>query len=180
MKQKEAKDYERVIGKRNILVVDDVHLVLKVAVEVLKNANFNVLQADSGAKAVELAKNHAGKIDLLLSDVQMPGMTGPDLGDTLKKARPDMHVMFMSGFTGGNLLASAQLRLVFYRKTVRHGEAARNGERRTPHTEQISEQSPVRHPQRHRPGKESRSGTDAITRRWQVIRSSHCHRATSF
>jgi two-component system cell cycle sensor histidine kinase/response regulator CckA len=92
------------LARETILVVDDVDLVLKVAVEILENANFNVLQADSGAKAVELAKNHVGKIDLLLSDVQMPGMTGPDLGDTLKKARPDMHVMFMSGFTGGNLL----------------------------------------------------------------------------
>jgi FixJ family two-component response regulator len=34
----------------------------------------------------------------------MPGMTGPDLAELLKKARPDLHLMFMSGFTGGNLL----------------------------------------------------------------------------
>src|ERR1700686_1460548 len=92
------------ITKETILVVDDTAVVLGVVVEVLKNANFNVLQADSAAVAIELANNYAGKIDLLLSDVQMPNMTGPNLGNELKKARPDMHVMFMSAFTGGNLL----------------------------------------------------------------------------
>jgi DNA-binding NtrC family response regulator len=44
------------------------------------------------------------KIDLLLSDVDMPKMSGPDLGQLLKKARPDMHVMLMSGGVDGNLL----------------------------------------------------------------------------
>jgi DNA-binding NtrC family response regulator len=90
--------------KETILVVDDIAAVLGVAVEILKDANFNVLHADSGANAIELANSYAGKIDLLLSDVQMPGMTGPDLGSTLKTTRPQLHVMFMSGFTGGNLL----------------------------------------------------------------------------
>jgi DNA-binding NtrC family response regulator len=44
------------------------------------------------------------KIDLLLSDVDMPKMSGPDLGQLLKNARPDMHVMLMSGGVDGNLL----------------------------------------------------------------------------
>ena len=91
--------------KRTILVVDDEQLVLGVVVAILeKGDHFNVLQADSAAGAVELAKHHDGKIDLLLSDVQMPGMTGPDLGATLKEARPDIHIMLMSGYPGGNLL----------------------------------------------------------------------------
>jgi CheY-like chemotaxis protein len=90
--------------KETILVVDDTDLVLGLVVSILKTAKYNVLQADSGIHAIDLAKNHAGKIELLLSDVQMPGMTGPNLGSELKKARPDMRVMFMSAFTGGNLL----------------------------------------------------------------------------
>ena len=45
-----------------------------------------------------------GQIDLLLSDVDMPLMSGPDLGEALKKARPNMHVMLMSGGSNGNLL----------------------------------------------------------------------------
>jgi len=90
--------------KETILVVDDTDVVLKLAVTVLKGDNYRVLQANSGANAIELANNYAGKIDLLLSDVQMPGLSGPRLGDELKKSRPDIHVMFMSGFTGGDLL----------------------------------------------------------------------------
>ena len=67
-----------------VLVVDDVHRVLSVAVKILKDANYNVLLAESGANAIDLAGNYTGNIDLLLSDV--PGMTGPDLGEALKKA----------------------------------------------------------------------------------------------
>jgi two-component system cell cycle sensor histidine kinase/response regulator CckA len=88
-----------------ILVVDDTDEVLKVVVSILEIAKFHVLKATSGPNALELAANHAGRIDLLLSDVQMPGMSGPDLGEALKRSRPDIHVMLMSGFTGENLLA---------------------------------------------------------------------------
>ena len=87
-----------------ILVVDDTDIVRKVVVAILKTANFLVLQANSGLDALKLAANYPGRIDLLLSDVQMPGMSGPDLGTTLKRSRPNIQVMFMSGFTGGNLL----------------------------------------------------------------------------
>ena len=71
---------------------------------ILEAANFHVLRANSGPAPVKLAANYSGKIDLLLSDVQMPEMSGPQLGDALKQARPDIHVMFMSGFVGGDLL----------------------------------------------------------------------------
>jgi DNA-binding NtrC family response regulator len=86
-----------------ILVVDDNREVLEVVVAILKAANFKVLSAQSGAHALELAgeKRH---IDMLLSDVDMPGMSGPDLGEVLKKSRPGLHVMLMSGGADGNLL----------------------------------------------------------------------------
>ena len=87
-----------------ILVVDDNAIVLRAVAEVLRRANFQVLSADSGANAVELAKQTEGRIDLLLSDVVMPGMSGPDLGVILKETRPDLHVMLMSGGDNGNLL----------------------------------------------------------------------------
>jgi two-component system cell cycle sensor histidine kinase/response regulator CckA len=90
--------------QETILVVDDIKIVRELVVEILQIAHFNVLHADNGADALKLAADYAGTIHLLLSDVQMPGMTGPALGDRLKKVRPDMRVMFMSGFTGGNLL----------------------------------------------------------------------------
>ncbi len=87
-----------------ILVVDDDEDVLKVVVAILKRAHFRVLSATSGPSALKLAENTDGKIDLLLSDVDMAEMTGPDLGERLKKTRLDMRVMLMSGGRKGNLL----------------------------------------------------------------------------
>jgi DNA-binding NtrC family response regulator len=87
-----------------ILVVDDNEIVLNIVVAILKLSRFHVLSAENGPAAMIVAKQRIGKIDLLLSDVDMPEMSGPDLGQELKKTRPDMHVMLMSGGANGNLL----------------------------------------------------------------------------
>lgn len=87
-----------------VLVVDDNDEVLKMVGAILRRAKFHVLSAKSGADAIEAAESTNGKIDLLLSDIDMPLMSGPDLGEQLKKTRPDLHVMFMSGGQRGNLL----------------------------------------------------------------------------
>jgi CheY-like chemotaxis protein len=68
---------DQLMTKETILVVDDLHIVLTVVVGTLERANFNVLQAANGTDAIEVARTYKGKIDLLLSDVQMPEMTGP-------------------------------------------------------------------------------------------------------
>lgn len=87
-----------------ILVVDDNEAVLHVVATILESANFRVLMADGPGTALTLAEEHDETIDLLLSDVEMPEMSGPDLGERLKKTRPDLHVMLMSGGAKGNLL----------------------------------------------------------------------------
>jgi DNA-binding NtrC family response regulator len=87
-----------------ILVVDDDGTVRAVVVGILILAKFQVLSAKSGADAIVLAKKTKGRIDLLLSDLDMPLLSGPDLGEALKKARPDIHVMLMSGGANGSLL----------------------------------------------------------------------------
>jgi DNA-binding NtrC family response regulator len=87
-----------------ILVVDDDEEVLGVVVAILKRSDFRVLSANSAPDALKLAEGTDGRIDLLLSDVDMAPMSGPDLGEALKKTRPDMHVMLMSGGAKGNLL----------------------------------------------------------------------------
>jgi DNA-binding NtrC family response regulator len=87
-----------------ILVVDDDDAVLRTVVAILENANFQVLSATNGADAIKVAEVRKEKIDLLLSDVDMRLMSGPDLGEILKKNRPDLHVMLMSGGARGNLL----------------------------------------------------------------------------
>jgi DNA-binding NtrC family response regulator len=63
-----------------------------------------VLSANSAAAALKLAEVTDEQIDLLLSDVEMPQISGPDLGEMMKKTRPDLHVMLMSGGANGNLL----------------------------------------------------------------------------
>jgi DNA-binding NtrC family response regulator len=73
-------------------------------VAILERANFTVLSADGAESAIELASKTDARIDLLLSDIEMGKMSGPDLGEFLKKLRPDMHVMLMSGGPSGNLL----------------------------------------------------------------------------
>jgi DNA-binding NtrC family response regulator len=70
----------------------------------LESANFHVLTAGSGPEALRLAAKTDGKIQLVLSEVDMPEMSGPDLGQLLKNTRPDIHVMLMSGGADGNLL----------------------------------------------------------------------------
>jgi two-component system cell cycle sensor histidine kinase/response regulator CckA len=87
-----------------ILVVDDNVLVLNVVVAVLKRAGFRVLSANGGPQALQLAANTEEIIHLLLSDVDMPHISGPDLGQTLKKMRPAIRVMLMSGGSNGDLL----------------------------------------------------------------------------
>lgn len=87
-----------------ILVVDDNDMVLALVVTVLERAGFRVLSADGGRQALELAAQTKEEIHLLLSDVDMPWMSGPDLGEALKKVRPGIHVMLMSGGVNGELL----------------------------------------------------------------------------
>jgi DNA-binding NtrC family response regulator len=87
-----------------ILVVDDNEEVLRVVERTLEDANFHALSGGNGPDALKLAAETKGKIHLVLSDVDMPEMSGPDLGQLLKKTRPDMHVMLMSGGANGNLL----------------------------------------------------------------------------
>src|SRR5580658_8640154 len=80
-----------------ILVVDDSEIFRDFLVVALRIANFNVISANSGPNAVALAAKTKGKIDLLLTDWDMPEMSGIALGQTLKLPRPDIHVMQMSG-----------------------------------------------------------------------------------
>ena len=94
-----------VVGSlETILVVDDNEDVLNVVLAILRAAGFKLLSCGSGAEALELASATSGKIDLLLADIDMPQMSGPVLGEELKKTRPDLHVMLMSGGSEGSLL----------------------------------------------------------------------------
>jgi two-component system, cell cycle sensor histidine kinase and response regulator CckA len=90
--------------RSTILVVDDTEEVLKVVTTILRANGFQVMSAHDGASAMQVVADHRGQIDLLLSDIDVPGTTGPQLGIDIKKSHPDMHVMLMSGLPDGALL----------------------------------------------------------------------------
>jgi PAS domain S-box-containing protein len=81
-----------------LLVVEDEAALRDVAGRILSGAGYHVLTADGGAQALELAAVHDGSIDLLVSDVVMPGMLGKELAERLVDARPDTRVLYMSGY----------------------------------------------------------------------------------
>ncbi|MEA2475872.1 MAG: two-component system, cell cycle sensor histidine kinase and response regulator CckA [Actinomycetota bacterium] len=82
-----------------ILVVEDEDPVRELIGRILRRDGFDVIDVDSGAKAVEICSAHEGDIDLLLTDVVMPGMSGPQLRDLVHVIRPEMRVLFISGYT---------------------------------------------------------------------------------
>ena len=81
-----------------LLVVEDEDALRDVAGRILTGAGYRVLVAEGGAQALELAERHDGKIDLLVSDVVMPGMLGKELAERLVVARPGTRVLYMSGY----------------------------------------------------------------------------------
>ncbi len=81
-----------------ILVVDDEADVRELAREMLAAKGYVVLEAADGAEALTVARNHADRIDLLLTDVVMPNMSGPRLAAEFRRQRPDAIVLYMSGF----------------------------------------------------------------------------------
>ncbi len=87
------------LGSETILVVEDLEAVRRFTVAVLRDRGYKVLEAAAGDLALLAAERHHGRIDLLLTDVVMPGMTGKDLAELLKPIRPEMKVLYMSGYS---------------------------------------------------------------------------------
>ena len=83
-----------------ILVVDDLKEIRELVRSELEAAGYDVLQAHNGAAALLAAMNHAGRIDLLLTDVQMPGMNGRELDKWVRAQRPRISVLYMTGDPG--------------------------------------------------------------------------------
>jgi signal transduction histidine kinase len=86
-------------GRETILLVEDELSVRGLAVRVLRESGYNLLQAADGTEALRVAQEYAGKIHLLLTDVVMPQMGGKELANRLKTLRPDIKVLFTSGYT---------------------------------------------------------------------------------
>ncbi|PWU12023.1 MAG: response regulator [Terriglobia bacterium] len=82
-----------------ILVADDEELVRDMILVMMRKDGYQVLIASDGAEALDLSRRYNGHINLLISDIQMPRMTGIELADVLIKERPTMKVLLISGST---------------------------------------------------------------------------------
>ena len=96
-------------GMETVLLVEDDDLVRRSAVAILRRGGYTVLEARSGGEAVVISEKHRGAIDLMLTDVVMPNMGGRELAERLTTARPDMKVLYMSGYTSDSVLRQAVL-----------------------------------------------------------------------
>jgi PAS domain S-box-containing protein len=85
------------VGTETVLVVDDEEGLREVTRRILTRNGYTVITAESGAEAIEIARTNPGEIHLLLSDVIMPKMQGPTVAKEVKKIRPNIKVLFMSG-----------------------------------------------------------------------------------
>jgi DNA-binding NtrC family response regulator len=91
-------------SRATILVVDDDPAVLEVVSRLLVESRYNVLTGRSGEEGLRRSRDFKGQIHLLLSDFQMPHMSGIDLATAMTLERPGLRVLLMSGFTGGMLI----------------------------------------------------------------------------
>ena len=99
----EAIPLTRAAGSGTILLVEDEDAVRSLVETILTADGYKILVANSPAQAVEICGAFSGAIDVLLSDVVMPEMSGPELAEELLALRPDLKVIYMSGYAGEHL-----------------------------------------------------------------------------
>jgi DNA-binding NtrC family response regulator len=86
-------------GSETILLVEDDQDVRQLTSTILKRQGYNLLEAQSGAEAMLVLASHEGPVDLLLTDVIMPNMSGSDLYELVAEKYPETKVLYMSGYT---------------------------------------------------------------------------------
>lgn len=99
-----AEEGEDLKGAGTILLVEDEEPILAMARAILERYGYMVLAACSPAVALNIAGTHPGRIDLLVTDVVMPGMSGKDLSEKLRAMRPGLKCIFMSGYTANAIV----------------------------------------------------------------------------
>jgi two-component system cell cycle sensor histidine kinase/response regulator CckA len=87
---------------KSILLVEDEDMLRGLIRELLEIKGYSVIEASQGVEALELMRSGGRTIDLVLTDVVMPHMSGSELVEQLKEVQPGLKVVFMSGYTGAN------------------------------------------------------------------------------
>lgn len=99
---------ETPVELETILVVEDEGGIRALVRKILKRQGYQVLEASQGEEALQVMREHTGRIDLLLTDVMMPGMNGVELSHRALAEKPHLKVLFVSGYTDESLLESGQ------------------------------------------------------------------------
>jgi len=90
-------------GTETVLVVEDQEAVRSIVRAVLRSGGYSVLEASHGGEALLIFERHKGRIDLVVSDMVMPQMSGPDLIQRLQAVKPGVKSLYMSGYTSGTV-----------------------------------------------------------------------------
>ncbi len=96
-------------GSETVLLVEDEPAVRAVALRVLQRLGYQVLVASNGEEALGISASHAGRIDAVVTDAIMPGLTGPETARRLVAERPGLRVVYMSGYTDDEILRRGEL-----------------------------------------------------------------------
>jgi CheY-like chemotaxis protein len=96
-------------GTETVLLVEDEDEVRRLARDILQQLGYTVLESSGGPAALEIGRNQGRSIDLLLTDVIMPGMNGRELAEHLQPSHPELRVLYMSGYTADALEPRALL-----------------------------------------------------------------------
>ncbi len=114
-------------GTETILLVEDEEQVRAVLLSSLRRQGYQVLVAQNAEQALLLSEKHSGKIDLLLTDVVMPQMSGPELAKRVKIVRPETKILCVSGYTDDSVVRHGALEpgMAFLQKPLTPGALAR-------------------------------------------------------
>lgn len=98
-----------VTGSEKILVIEDEGAVRQLVESLLTNAGYTVVSLEEAVHALRLSKSEIAEIDLLVTDMVMPGMSGPDIASQLALVRPELKVLYVSGYTDHPLISQGEL-----------------------------------------------------------------------
>jgi CheY-like chemotaxis protein len=107
--QRAENGVEVLRGSETILLVDDTDMVRRFARDVLSTAGYRVLEANGADEALQVAGMQPSRIDLLVTDVVMPGRSGIELADRLRVTRSDVRVLYISGYTDAAVVRNGLL-----------------------------------------------------------------------
>ena len=99
LERDETLDASKWRGTETVLLVEDENAVRHPALEFLKQCGYTVIEARDGLQAVDVVHKHERPIDLMVTDVVMPGMSGGQLAELLAEKYPNMKVLFVSGYS---------------------------------------------------------------------------------